>query len=433
MLEMSSPVLIIGDPYLSKNIVISAKKKYKNAHWEIVSASEQSPDEIRMLAGFNSFGSSDKIVLIQDIPNRKQVREFLIDLVKSSSNSLKFIIWDSLNHIKVDPKTREISKTWNEFVQTIRNMKDAKIVDSGSDFTDKENMDCVKFVHDCFKKFGKRINDRAAILFVDIVGRNRGLILSEVQKLSLNCPEEVLPEFVLENAFPTSSEAALYKFGNSLDSGNIATAINSFEEFMSHGVSTYILTEIMVKKARWQLAVAHLWMNNIQWMDMPDILMDMGKFPSIIWHDGGLSTAQKKRLTEDYDNLASKIRFMSLKMGIPEDCFIFEVKEKKSKKEDDEEDSKPKARAAGGECLPLKFIAQQIVDSVRSKIVEPNKDKYSGDELKNKVFTRCLLTYLNVLDLMKDIRYEQDDSVTSIYEMMKLLTDSSVDSLDPIE
>lgn len=417
MLEMPSAVLIIGDSYVSKNIILSAKKKYEKAQWETVSATEQTPDEIRMISGFNSFGNTDKIVLIQDIPNKKQVREFIVDLIQSSTDSLKFVIWDSNCHIKIDPKTREILKTWADFVKVIKNLPNTKIIDNGGDFTEKESIDCIKYVHDSFKKFGKTIDDRAAILFVDVVGRNRGMILSEAKKISLNSPDKVDSKFVLENVFPTSCQNSLYKFGNAVDTGDISNAINSFEEFAAHGVSPYVLADILLKRARWQLVVAHLWMSNIPWMDISDIVMDMGKFPSLIWHDAGMSVAQKKRVSEDYDNLSSKVRFLSLKMGIPKDCFNglgdCDSKEGKEGKED---------KGGSSESIPLKFIAQQIVDVVRSKMVEPNKNKFTMDVLKSKVFDKYLKNYITILDLVKDIRYNMKDCNSSIYEIMSILT-----------
>ena len=439
-MEMQSPILIIGDIHLSKNVIVSAKKKYRSVQWETVSATNQTPDEIRMISGFNGFISSeqkDKIILIQDIPNKKQVREFIVDLVKSSSEHLKFVIWDSLGHIKIDPKTREINKTWVDFVQLIKHLPDSKIIDNGFDFTEKENIDCIKYIHDCFGKYNKKIQDKAAIVFIDIVGKNRGLILSEVQKISLNSPDVITPEFITENAFPTSNESALYKFGNAIDTGNLPNAINSLEDFMSHGVSPYILTEILVKKARWQLVVSHLWNNNIQWMDIPDIIMDMGKFPSKIWHDGGMSVFEKRKKTEDFDTGTSRIRFMSDDLGIPLSYFVNEVKEsKKKKKKDDSGDKSEKTdkpAVINGECIPLRFIAQQIVDSVHSVVVEPNKNKFKNEEIREKVFNRCLFSYLRILDLMKDIRYNSKDTVNSLYEMIKILTNHELDVSEIIE
>jgi hypothetical protein len=334
MIDIPSPILLIGDILLSKKTIVGAKKKYKNCHWEIVNASEQSPDEIRMMSGFNPFGVNEKIVLIENIPNKKAVREFLLDLVKSSTNNLKFILWDSNNHIKVDPKTKEFSKTWIDFVNGIKKTPNSKVIDSGSDFSDKENMDYVKFIQDCFKKYGKVIEDRTAIIFGDIVGRNRGMILSEVQKLSIACPNQLTESFIVENTYPTTSEGVLYKFGNAIDSANMGNAISTLEDFLARGTNHYVLAEILMKKARWQLVTAHLWSNGSSWYEIPDELMEMGKFPSNIWHDSKNSANDKKRLTYQFTGSAgpeNRANYLIENLGIPSDFFSIVKSEKEEK------------------------------------------------------------------------------------------------------
>ena len=103
-------------------------------------------------------------------------------------------------------------------------------------------------------------------------------------------------------------------------------------------------------------------------------------------------------------------------------CLTYRNKEEN----EDEEEKKPKTRALSGECLPLRFIAQQIADFVRAKIVEPNRSKYSDDILKDKVIMRCLMTYIEVSDMLKDIRYNQKDAIQSIYGMVRALTNTEL-------
>lgn len=423
-LEMSSPVLIYGDPILSKNAIVSAKKKYKNAHWEVVSATKTPVDEIRMIAGFNQFGVSDKIVMIEDIPNKKAVREFILDIVRSSSPNLKFILWDSNGHIKIDTKTKEIMKTWSDFVNTIKKMPGSKVIDQGEDFTDKENVDCNKFVHDCFKKYGKSIDDKATIVLIDIVGRNRGMLFSEIQKLSINCPVNVDMDFIVNNTFPTSSEAVLYKFGNALDSANISISLMAIEEFISHGINEHVLSVILMKKVRWQLVVAQLWHDGMSWNEIPDEMMRMGKFPSIVWHDSRISELEKKHMSTPYTACDSKIDFMIDKLGFPYYSFVKEKVVVKKEKEDGE--TEKKERQESGECIPLRFMAQQIVDFVRGKIVEPNRGSFTADELKEKVLKRAMATYLSVSDLMKNMRYEQKEVRECLYQMARAVTDTTL-------
>lgn len=424
MLEISSPILIIGDLFLSRNMISGAKKKYNNAYWVTASATEQSLDEISMLAGINQIGVEDKIVLIQDLPNRKQVRDFIIELVATSNNNLKFIIWDSNNHIKIDPKTKTYGKTWIDFVDSIKGMCNAKIIDNGEDFSDKELNLCIKYVQDCFKKYGKVINDKATILFVDIVGRNKGMLLSEIQKFCLNCPDNIDENFVNDNAFPTSTELVLYKFGNAIDTGDSGIAIKALEEFMAHGINEYVLADILMKKARWQLAAAYMWYSGMSWHEIPDKLMDMGKFPSNIWHSGS-TNLEKKQKSSIYVAIEDKINFMTCDLGIPSDYFIPKSSKAKKSKIKEEENTKAE-KVEGSEIIPLRFMAAQLTEFLRSKIIAPNKNKYKEDELKTKILNRSFYVYFKLSDLFKEIRYNSKDSIQCIYQMIYTLIDSEI-------
>ena len=424
MINIPSPILIIGDSYMSKNTITSAKSKYKNAKWETIDASKTELDEIRMLAGFNSFFEEDKIVLIENIPNRKQVREFLLDLATSSTESLKFIFWDSNNHIKIDHKTKDYGKTWGEFVNGINEIKNSKIIDNGCDFTEKDSMSCVKFIQDNFNKYGKTIDDRGAIIFSDIVGKNKGMLLSEIQKLSLNCPDIIDEEFIVSNTFPTSKDAVLYQFGNMVDTGNYISAIMMMEKFINVGVSKYVLADMLIKKARWQLAVSYLWSSDATWYNISGMLMEMGKFPSAVWHDNNMTPNQKKVASGVYSDLETKAKYMIDTMGMPED--YFNVIGKKSDGENDDGEKVKVRKSESGECIPMPFMAQQIVEVVKCRIVDPNKNKYALNELKSKVLDRAFITYINVFDLFKDIRFNKNDEKQCLYGMVKELTDFSL-------
>ena len=95
----------------------------------------------------------------------------------------------------------------------------------------------------------------------------------------------------------------------------------------------------------------------------------MGKFPSAIWHNNDIGASLKKSKSSSFVDVVSRTRFMVEELGVPHTCF-------EKPKEDDN------ARQTSSEIIPLRFMAQQIVDFVRSKIVEPNRGKYSEEVLK---------------------------------------------------
>ena len=217
MSEIPSPILLIGDKHTCKSNIIGAKKKYPDYDWIELSAKELNEDQIRSEASVIDFFAQPKAVVIYDIPNRKAFRDFILRLIKDSSDKLKFVIWDSNNEIKVDNKKGTFNKTWGDFIKEVKKFPNSKVVNNGGDFSEKENNANVQFVQNAFQKCNRQISAKNASLFINLVGRNRGIINSEVQKMAYTAPKELTAEYIEENAYPSSKEAVLYKFSNALD------------------------------------------------------------------------------------------------------------------------------------------------------------------------------------------------------------------------
>ena len=405
---MPSPVVIIGDTQLGKSTVVKAKKKYSNYHWETVSANSMSPDEIRMVAGFRQLGNPRKVVLIQDIPNRKAVRDFIIDLVQSADETLRFVIWDSTGQIKIDPK-KGMTKTWQDWINELKKEQGFVLVNNGSDFADNDVRGSVAYVQDLFTKRNRQIDNVSAQIFVDLVGKSRSMLSTEVSKLCLIAPKIITRDFVLDNTFPSSKEAVLYKFGNDLDSNSLARAVASLESFLDVGIDANVLAHIMMNKARWHLAVCHLYSQGVDWNSIKYDIMSMGKFPSVIWNNEQISDSQKKKIAEEFGIPEAMEEFMVRKLGIPEAYVNIPVPK-----------TKPKKVIKRGEIIPMPFIGDMIISYARDKIVAPNRSKYSDDELREKVLSRAQNVYLVVSENLKEVRYNEETQSESLYEMVKI-------------
>lgn len=403
---MPSPILLIGDHYLCNKNILASKKKYKEYEWITLSASDNSPDEIRAVATERGFLSKPKILLIQDLPNQKAIREFLLDLVKITSSQVKFIIWDSEGAIKLDAKTRSFNKTWSEFIQAFKTIKDSKVVDNGFGFSDKEDSNCVTFIVEGFAKYKRVISRDAALSFMNLVGRERSYIASEIEKLCMSAPQNITQEYIEENTYPSSKEAILYKFNNALDS-SYNSAILALNQFLDADINSNVLAEIMMKKARWQLAVAYLYSLGMGLEDIPKKIMQMGKFPSIAWHNDRLSYDQKKKGSELFDDTVKIQEFMSTKMGIPRDHF---------------NEPKEKARA---EVMPMDFMAVQLVNTMTKNVIQPSLGVLPSDQVRRLVLDKYMDNYLFVSDRLKEIRYGSDP-VQELYEMIIVFTDRSL-------
>lgn len=430
-MNIPSPILIFGDQYLSKNNINSLKNKYGEYYrWVPISVTDNSIEALRSEAGIEDFLAQPKLIVIHSLPNQKAVREAIIELCSSSTDTVKFVVWDSTNTIRLDPKTKLPNKTWDDFIEKFKTIPNSKIVNNGAELTEKDDGDCISLVQNYFSKYKKTITEESAKIFVIIVGRDRGLLISEIEKLALNSPEKISTEFILENAFPTSKEAVLYKFGNVLDEG-YTKAISTLDTFLEAGINANVLAEIMAKKVRWQMAACHMYSKGISWYDIDKKLMDMGKFPSCLWYNDKIPYSQKQKIAQGIETPEGLQQFKAKEIGLPEYYFTA-VKKKKTKYkkgEEPEESEKPEAKESvilgKKEVLPMPFLATQITNSLQSNFVKPNLGKMSPDEIKVKLLDRSIRVYLEVIENLKEIRYGEDP-VANLYEMVRTITDRTL-------
>jgi len=364
-------------------------------------------DQIRVEVGCVGFGSDKKIVVIYDLPGTKAEREFLIEICSKHNADVSIFLWDSDGSIKVDPKTKKMSETWNSFITSIKSIPNSKVVSYGEDFSDKEDDDEISYIRSLFTKYGKTIPYEAASLMSQIVGRKRGMLLSEVEKLVLTCPNPVTVEFISEACFPVAQDAILWKLGNVIDNCNFLESIKATKEFIENDVHPNVIAEILAKKARWQLAACHLWSQGMSWGEVESILARMGKFPSVVWHNDQLGQTEKKA-SDKLKEPDAAYDFLSRQLGIPMD-YLSALKEKG-------------AKVKGGESLPMPFLAGFITKFIQNKIVIPNSSGVKPDELRRKVLARAIKVYLGVTDRLKDLRYN-NNAEQEIFDMVKLLVD----------
>lgn len=414
MSQIVSPVLIFGDPYLCKDHIVAAKNKYAEAKWTTVDASNDTLNSIRMEAGMRTWDGETKILLIENIPNRKQVRDFLIDLGKSTPETTKIIIWDSNNHIKIDPKTKTFNKSWALFLKNFRKIQGSKVVNNGDKLTENESGDSIDFIHQMFAKKNIVIDASDAKLLIKIVGFDRGMLKSDIEKMALTAPSPITSEFIVENAFPSSKEALLYKMSNTLNTGSYEHSILAIESFLSSGFHPNELAAVLLKAARWQLVACYYWCNGMAWADIPSRLMQMGKFPSLTWHNPKIDLAAKKKESENYKSPEGMLKYMLCRNGYPLRYF----KKKNNKKAD---------KPVKSEELPHPFVAQQIVGYVQNKIVGLNsREGISISVFKQNIMNRAVDINLFMHDKLSEVRYGEDP-IQDLHEMVRMITTTRLD------
>ena len=418
MSNMPSPILIFGDLYLSKNNIINAKKKYPDSRWITLSADE-SLDKIRAEAGLSSWDDKEKILLIESIPSRKQIREFLLSLIKTIPSTIKIIIWDSYGHIKIDSKTKTIDKGWMEFINEFRSVSGSKIVNNGEVLEEKKKDDCISFVIRTFDRYKKKIDPHNARLLIGLIGYDRGMLDSEIKKMCLTCSEHLNSEFIIENAFPSTKESLLYKFGNVLDEGSLEDAITITDRFLSSGFNANELAVVLARKARWQMVVAYYFFSGLNWESIPSVLMEMGRFPSSIWHNDQMELSRKKYEASVVQSSDNMIKYMARKEGLPKRYFHMNLPKNTTKE-------KTTMTRKNSEIMPMYFMAEQVVKFVKEKIVYTNRN-LPETEIKEKLLRRSIRVYNFILDKMCEIRYGENPE-QDLHEMVRSLVTANLES-----
>jgi hypothetical protein len=343
------------------------------------------------------------------LPNKKQARDFLIDLVKNCPSYTRIIIWDSNSHISLN-QSGTFDKSWHNFIEQFKALKETKVVNHGEELVEKNsNLETtIEFVKKCFEKKNKSITDIPAKVLINIVGYNRGLLQSEIEKLCLIAPDCLTAEFIMRNAFPSSKESIIYKFSDVLETADFESCIYIMDRFLDSGINENVLAEVIVRKARWQLAATYMWaVKDMAWSSVINKLMEMGKFPSYIWHNPKLDFSSKKKESDEYQE--DKKKYMIRRKGLPDRYFAKE---------------KEKTRA---ETLPFDKIAKQTVDFIQLKVVNPNNG--GNKELRKKALDRAIYVYLFCLEKLAEIRYGKSP-IQDLQEMIEALTNTSLEAFN---
>jgi len=304
---------------------------------------------------------------------------------------------------KTDPKKRTFNKTWSDWIHEIKKIPNHKFVNNGEDFSVKEDKECIKFIQGRFSKYKRNITPQNALIFAEIVGRDRNLLDTEISKFILTAPVEITEGFIIENAFPTTGTAVLYQFGNVLDTCSYSNSIIAMRKFLDMGINANVLADIMVKKSRWQLIAASLWEQGFSWAEVMKEMMRMGKFPSLIWHEKTQTPTEKRKLSAGLKELDDRIAYMTKIYGV---------------KNWQMNPLKKKVRA---EVMPMEFLAMLTTKFLREKIIAPYVNQYREGQMKALLVDRCLNTHLFTLDKLKEIRYGENPD-QDLQEMIEALT-----------
>jgi len=407
-MQHTFPFFLFGDPFICSKIITDLKKDYLDSRFTEIDLCTESLDYIRSTIGTNSLDETENIVIIKDLSIKKALLEFLLDICASPTCS-KIIIWDSANLIKPDPKTGTLNKTWSDFLKNFKLIKGVSVIHQQDSLDEKKKDDAIEFIISRFLDFSRTINDRNADLLLHLVGFNRTMLNSEIEKLVITCPNPVTSSFIIENVYITSKESLLFKFANVLNEASYEEATESLKRFMDAGFSANELIVVLLRQARWQLIATYLWCKGYSWQEIPAKLMQMGKMPALIWHNSKLADHIKEKEEERCKDVDSLRNCLVTQYGLP-----------KSYIKQGDKINKP-------EVLPHPIIADQIVWFLESKILPSNQIE-EDIEAKKRLFNRSLKVYTFIAKKLEQVRYNVENATQDLYESIKVITNTDLDN-----
>lgn len=382
---------IFGDSILGSEIINEIKDSYSGYNWSSVCFSRENLKDIKILCKSCGIFDIAKIVLIKDIKNTKEFKDLVLSLTKSTLDNLKIIIWDSSEIINIDPKIG-VNKTWSDFFNKCKVSNNFKFINNGSDFHEKDNIKINNYVRDLFLKNNRRIDKKNIDLFVEIVGKNRGIIYSEVKKLCITAKEEIDKQFILENTFPSSKSFVFYNITNYLDKSYKAS-ISEMEYLISIGKDPYYIGNLILFKAKWNLAIADLYRQGNDWFNIKDLILKVGKFPSSVWSNDQIPDSKKKKLSDNLKDPRNLKEFMLSAWGCP--YYLLDCGTEKRV----------------SDSINSSFIADMMVKSFRYNQVPKTKSKVD-------LVNRSLRIYIECCQEIKEIRFGDSNPVICLKNMI---------------
>jgi DNA polymerase III delta subunit len=399
-----SLIIVVGDSALGSRFLSNYKRKISGYSWNRIDIKDSSTEDMKIECQESSLFGLKKVTLIRGFKNNKQFRDLISDISDLTSDFSRVIFWDDSEVVKINSKLKA-NNTWESFFNKMKEKEDFLLVNNGSDFSYKEKKEAIKYVLESFCKLGKKIDQDAASIFIEIVGLKRSLILSEVEKLSISSPAQIDREFILNNSFPSSSVSLTYNLSNSLDK-SYSSSISYLEELISHGNDMFYISQIILSKAKWYMVIADLYSSGLDWNNVRLKILEMGKFPSSIWNNDQIKAEEKKALSIKLNNPENLEQFMTRVMGFRYLSLDIDYK------------AKVGTSIKKGDCIPMPFLADMMIKNVRDNLLRKYFEKYGKEDFKDVLLEDSVRRYIFCCKKSRDIRFAESNRRNLLYQMV---------------
>ena len=416
---MSLPhsILLYGDPYLAKNKILEIKKKFSsNSSWQHLSLKTDKLDFICSEVCAMSFGNETRFFILEDFSIKtKDDRSFLIRMAKDHSEDSHVILFDSKSAITIDPKTNLPNKTAKAFIKEFKEIDNCRSLNMGSPVDEANQGDIKHFIKHCFEKHDRQISDKLVGVLISIVGYDKGLLYSDIEKLCMIAPKTITHKFILDNAFPTSKESLLYKLSNILDTGSHKDSILMIDRLVKSGFEPTQISYAMCQKIRTQLAISYYWTIDLSYGQIKNALMNMGKFPAALWHSNKYDNQDKKNLSAKYNSVEAKQGYLK-KRGLCSWHFKSHGEIGMTKAGD--------LKKVRSSTISHPYVAECAIKFFQKRVLTMPSDG-TGGNYKKMVFDKVLHSYLKISDKTFSVR-KNDHPLEDLYAICRIICDIGI-------
>jgi hypothetical protein len=218
-----------------------------------------------------------KVVLLRGFPTRKEFREWLVSQVPLIANPNTLVLWDVDGNIADDgdwAAVREVIKNNGQCVARPLPLNAKRKGARGKPQDVYSEQDKVRYIVHAFQTKNLNVSAETASLLLAMLGADRGMIDSEVEKLSLmNVP--ITPELLRECVIPITQDYPIYHFYSAFNSGNYASILVSAQSLISRmKMRPEGVMNLALKQLRWQLVGADAFRRE---QDMHSAIRKMGE------------------------------------------------------------------------------------------------------------------------------------------------------------
>lgn len=228
----------------------ASKNKNSNESWL---------DKVDAEVSCTSWNNDNRVIVIRDLIDDEKFIDFVMDVLFRIPKQNNLVLCD-VNSV-IENKKSKNSKKWSKFFEYCKG--NAHVLQLGKDISSMDSNAQAKFVVEQFKQFKKIISFQAALLLIELVGANRTIINSEVEKIcNIIDEQDVTEQHIRDTAFPMSQDYPVWLFYSAFNTGSFKKIMDAAHHLLENGFAHDMILILSLKQLRWQVIFASQLLKN---------------------------------------------------------------------------------------------------------------------------------------------------------------------------